>query len=244
MDNSFKILSFNGSHRSEEGFTDIVLSSFLQGAMSANAQCEVLYPSKQKIATCSGCGKCMFETPGVCNYTDDMTSVIAKMEQTDFLVFASPVYFDSMSSNLKKLIERLRVTLGAHFEFRIGRTYHVKRNKKEQKVVLIFTSGNPEEESFITISRIFHRIIDNMGWQLAGELHFPASHLLVTDPDLLLNQMKAVAMCGAEMATHGAIRKESLEAANKKYVNDPEAILEQMTQTILRIRKDRASGVC
>ncbi len=49
MQNSVsKIIAFNGSHRSEDGFTEIVLRKFIQGAASANAQCEVLYPSKKK----------------------------------------------------------------------------------------------------------------------------------------------------------------------------------------------------
>jgi multimeric flavodoxin WrbA len=64
----------------------------------------VLYPSKKKITSCQDCGKCLFETPGVCKYNDDMTSIILKMEEAELLVFASPVYFDSMSSNMKKTI--------------------------------------------------------------------------------------------------------------------------------------------
>ncbi|MCP3940594.1 MAG: flavodoxin family protein [Desulfobacteraceae bacterium] len=83
-----KIIAFNGSHRSEKGFTEIVLSRFLKGAESAKAQCEVLYPSKKKIVACESCGKCLFETPGSCKYNDDMGSIIFKMEEEDLLVFA------------------------------------------------------------------------------------------------------------------------------------------------------------
>ncbi len=232
------ILAINGSHRSEKGFTEIVLKNLLQGAVSANTQCEVLYPSKNKIFTCESCGKCLFETPGVCKYNDDMGLIIQKMEKADLLVFASPVYFDSVSSNMKKMLERLRSTLDAFFEFRNGRTYHLKSNQKKQKVILIFTAGNPERESFVSISRIFNRIIDNMGWQLEGEFHFPASHLLVAQPELLSNQLAAVTMCGQEIVTKGKITKELLEAANREYIDDPEMTLHHMTKMILQTRKD------
>ena len=122
----------------------------------------------------------------------DMGSIIQKMDVSDMLVFARPVYFDSMPSNIRKMIDRLRVTLDAFFEFREGRTYHLKRKKKKQNVILIFTAGNPERESFVSISRVFNRIIDNMGWQLEGEFHFPTSHLLVAEPELLSTQLEAV----------------------------------------------------
>lgn len=233
-----KILAFNGSHRSEEGFTEIVLRKFLKGAESARAHCEVLYPSKKKILPCESCGKCLFETPGVCKFNDDMKSIILKMEAADLLVFASPVYFDCMSSHLKKMIERLRSTLDAYFEFRDGRTYHLKRRPKRQKAVTIFTAGNPEMASFVSISRIFSRILDNMDCQLAGEFYFPASHLLVAEPDRLDRQLEAVAMAGKEFATGGSIGKALLDRANRAYIDDPVIVLEQMTRMILEMRKD------
>jgi len=237
-----KIIGFNGSHRSEKGFTEIVLKKFLKGAESTNAQCEVLYPSKKKIVACDSCGKCLFETPGVCKYNDDMESIIQKMEEADMLVFASPVYFDSMSSNMKKMIERLRSTLDAFFEFRNGRTYHLKSNKQKQKVALIFTAGNPERESFVSISRIFNRIVDNMGWELAGEFNFPASHILVAEPELLKSQLEALTLSGKEFASSRKISKGLLQEANREYIDDPSITLRHMTQMILKMRKDNQAN--
>jgi hypothetical protein len=143
----------------------------------------------------------------------------------------------------KKMIERLRSTLDAFFEFRNGRTYHLKSNRKKQKVVSIFTAGNPERESFVSISRIFNRIIDNMGWQFEGEFFFPASHLLVAEPERLSNQLEAVMMCGQEFVSEGKISRELLEAANREYIDDPSATLHHMTQMILKMRKNNGIGL-
>jgi multimeric flavodoxin WrbA len=232
-----KIIAINGSHRSDKGFTEIVLRKFIEGAESANAHCEVIYPSKKKITSCESCGRCLFETPGMCKYKDDMGAIISKMNEADLLVFACPVYFDSMSSNMKKMIERLRPTYGAFFEFRNGRTYHLKTVKKKQKAITIFTASNPERESFISISRIFNRIIDNMGNQLIGEFNFPASHLLVTQPELLTGQLEAVTMAGKEFATRGTISEELLVRANGEYIDNPEIAVQEMTSMILEIRR-------
>ncbi len=38
-----KILAFNGTHRSENGFTEIVLRNFLKGVASVDGQVEVIY---------------------------------------------------------------------------------------------------------------------------------------------------------------------------------------------------------
>ena len=239
MNAPVKILAINGSHRSEKGFTEIVLKSFLKGAQSANARCEVLYPSGKKITPCDSCGKCLFETPGTCKFRDDMESVIREMETADLIVFSCPVYFDGMPSHMKKMIERLRSTLDAAFEFRNGRTYHLKIRERRQSVVLIFTAGNPERDSFVSIRRVFNRIADNMGWQVKGELDFPASHLLVAEPHRLSGQLEAVTQCGRDIVTLGEIREEILAAANKTYVDSPETTLDHMSRMILQMRRDR-----
>lgn len=52
-----KIIAINGSHRSDKGFTEIVLRKFIEGAESANVHCEVIYPSREKITPCEICGR-------------------------------------------------------------------------------------------------------------------------------------------------------------------------------------------
>ena len=235
---ALKILAINGSHRNEKGFTDIVLKKFLKGAESVNAECEILYPSVQKIIPCESCGKCLFETPGICKFNDDMESIISKMDNADQMVFASPVYFDSISSNMQKMIERLRPTYDAHFEFRNGKTYHLKRFKKDQKIAVISTAGNPERGTFTSLDKILNRIIDNMGGTVVGEFYFPASHLIVTCPELLSTQFNALESAGKEFALNGKIGTELLEEGNKDYVGDPKIAVEQITQSILKMREE------
>lgn len=230
------ILAINGSHRTENGITEIVLRSFLEGVDSTNADYEVIYPARMNIMHCDSCGKCLFETPGVCKFHDDMKSVIAKMDAADLLIFASPVYFDSMPSMMKKMFERLRSTLSANFEFRDGRTYHTKTHTKDQKAITIFTAGNPEEESFFSISRIFNRIVDNMGGQLVAEFKFPASHLFITQPEILTSRLETMRTAGREFAANGKISGDLLEDATRAYFDDPEVVVRGKTRMILKMR--------
>lgn len=237
MPKPIKILVINGSHRCEKGFTQIALNHFLNGTKNTNSEYKTLYPSKKKIISCKSCGRCLFETPGICMLKDDMNSIIKKIDNSDILVFSSPVYFDSIPSDLKKMIDRLRVMLDAYFEFRDGRTFHLRHNANNKKVILILTAGNPEEESLVSTSRVFNRIIKNMGWELLGEFHFPASHLLVEKPELLSMQMKALNDCGKELILKGKIQEKLIKEANKNYIDNPREVVTQMTQNILKIRE-------
>ena len=80
-----------------------------------------------------------------------------------------------------------------------------------------------------------------MGWRSAGEFLFPASHLLVAEPERLDGQLRAVAMAGKAIALEGHIEESLVEEANKEYIDDPANVLEGMTRMILEMRKERAA---
>lgn len=238
MNKAFKIIAVNGSHRLEKGISEILLEKVLTGARSAGAHCEVIYPSKMEILSCKACHKCILETPGKCFQKDDMQLIIKKMQDSDLLVLAAPVYFDTMPSDMKRMFERLMPTLGPVFEFRKGRTYHLPVNSKKLNVVTISLCGNPEKKCLESIGATFRRIIDNMEWQLLGEFLFPSSHLAVTHPELLAGQLDALTEAGKESVSGHGISKEIIAAANRDYIEDPSAVIQQMNQ-IFQDLKDR-----
>ncbi|MDM8539437.1 hypothetical protein QUF70_22010 [Desulfobacterales bacterium HSG17] len=77
-----------------------------------------------------------------------------------------------------------------------------------------------------------------MGWQLAGEFQFPVSHLFIAEPEILASQLEAVPISGKELVLKGEISKAVLEKANSEYINDPKTTLHDMTQMILKMRKN------
>lgn len=237
MNQPFKILAVNGSHRSEKGMSEILLNTFLKGARSAGADCEVVYPSKMKIASCKACHKCILETPGICFQKDDMQSFLEKMEDADLLVLAAPVYFDTMPSDMKRMFERLMPTLGPVFEFRDGRTYHLPVSAKKPDIVSISLCGNPERQCLESLSRTINRIVKNMQGQLLGEFFFPSSHLAAVHPELLADQLDALARAGEEIATEGVISKVTIDDVNAEYIDDPAEVIEQMNQAFKALSK-------
>lgn len=232
-----RVTALNGSPRAENGFTNIVVNRFLAGAESAGAETGVLYPAKMKIAPCVGCLRCWFKTPGVCRHKDDMPKVIEAMASSDVLVFASPVYVDSMTGQMKTMFDRLVSYSQPFFEFEGSRSYHPKPSKRRIKVVAISVCGFPEREHFEPISITFRHICQNMRAEFLGELFFPASSLMASDPELVASQLDAVEKAGGEAVRNGAVSSETLEAANREYVEDPEKVCEQINEMFHNLRK-------
>lgn len=97
------ILAVAGSPR-VGGNTDLLLEAAAQGAVQEGAQVEFIRPSWMSFSACLHCGGCV--STGVCVLQDDMTPVYGLLEQMDGMLLASPVYFASVTAQLKGLIDR------------------------------------------------------------------------------------------------------------------------------------------
>ena len=110
------ILILSGSPR-KGGNTELLAEAFAKGA-SAQHHVEIVSVRDYNVNPCLGCNAC-FKSNGVCAQKDDMTILYEKMSQADMLVIASPVYFYSISAQLKAVIDR--------FHNPIRDTFHIKR---------------------------------------------------------------------------------------------------------------------
>ena len=101
---SKKVLILSGSPRNG-GNSDILCDEFMKGAKEAGNEVEKIRVSAKKIAPCSACYYCS-DHGGKCVHNDDMAEILQKMTDADVLVLASPVYFYSISAQLKAVIDR------------------------------------------------------------------------------------------------------------------------------------------
>lgn len=76
-------------------------NEFYRGAAEAGNNTEIIRLNEKKIGFCQGCYAC--EKLGKCFQNDDMNELAEKMLKADVIVFATPVYFYSMSGQLKTL---------------------------------------------------------------------------------------------------------------------------------------------
>lgn len=99
---SKKVLIIGGSPR-KDGNSELLCKEFARGANEAGNQTEYISLADKKIGFCTACYAC---EKGSCPQKDDAAGIIQKMLAADVIVLATPVYFYTMSAQLKALIDR------------------------------------------------------------------------------------------------------------------------------------------
>ena len=98
-----KILIILGGGR-KKGNTAQLVDAFMKGAMEAGHATELISLNQLQVNGCIGCNACRDGKP--CVQKDDFNSLVPKILEADLLVFASPLYFWTISSKIKAFIER------------------------------------------------------------------------------------------------------------------------------------------
>lgn len=99
-----KVLILSSSPR-RNGNSDTLCNEFLRDAQDSGNQVEKIFLKDKHINYCTGCSVCsMFQKP--CPQKDDAAEIVEKMIGADVIVMATPVYFYSMSAQMKTMIDR------------------------------------------------------------------------------------------------------------------------------------------
>ena len=149
-----KILILNGSPR-KNGKTASLVKAFTEGAESAGNEVKEFYIDGMNIASCKACEACS-RNGGYCPQKDDMEKINEAYIWADVIVFASPMYWGTITGQLKTTIDRLYA-----IQNRLG----------------YFSPGSQKETAFIMTARggyyqqaldFYHIFTDIMKWKNWG----------------------------------------------------------------------------
>lgn len=87
-----------------KGNTAQLIEAFVKGAEEAGHNVEVISLIRNEVKGCLGCNACRYGKP--CVQKDSFNDIAPKIKDADLLVFASPLYFWTLSSRIKAFIER------------------------------------------------------------------------------------------------------------------------------------------
>ena len=121
-----KIAVLNGSPRKEN--TEAMVQAFCEGAQAAGHEVEVYHVGRMKINGCLGCGYCHEKGEGNCIQKDDLEKIMPAYKEADIVVFASPIYYFTMTAQMQAAIQRM---------------YCIWKPLKAQKCALLLSSGSP-----------------------------------------------------------------------------------------------------
>ena len=96
-----------GSSPRKEGNSDVLCDRFARGASESGHEVEKIMLRDKKISPCNACYACM-ETHTYA-IKDNMADIFPKPQNAEVILLASPVYFYSVSAQMKALIDRCLV---------------------------------------------------------------------------------------------------------------------------------------
>lgn len=99
-----KVLILSSSPR-RGGNSDTLCNEFMRGAIESGNEAEKVFLRDKTIHYCTGCSTCSLHGKP-CPQKDDAAEIIEKMVAANVIVMATPVYFYTMSAQMKTLIDR------------------------------------------------------------------------------------------------------------------------------------------
>ncbi len=152
------ILILNGASR-KNGNTAQLIKAFTEGAVSSGNHVQAFYLQNMQIHGCLGCEGCSRARKGAenpCVQKDDMAEINKAFMTSDVVVFASPIYFWTISGPLKIATDRLYAELR-----------NLGYSGFPRKSVLLMTAGGNDYSQAVRWYETFER---NLGWTNLGEV--------------------------------------------------------------------------
>ena len=152
---TMKIIGIIASPR-KNGNTAWTVNKILEGANDQGAETRSWYFSDHDVGPCQGCLCCHDGDERGCVIDDDMQDLYGALAQADAIVLGSPVYMGQMSAQAKIITDRLFAQISPRF------SPHYQERVAKQKLVLVFTQGNPDpglfQEYFAYTKKIFQML--------------------------------------------------------------------------------------
>ncbi|MGE5832213.1 MAG: flavodoxin family protein [Methanomicrobiales archaeon] len=118
-----QVVAFNGSAR-KDGNTAILVRQVLSVLEKEGIRTELLQLAGERIQGCNACGLCMKEQNRRCAVEDDsVNDCIARMDEAEGILLASPTYFADVSPAMKALMDRagfVAMANGGMFRRKVG----------------------------------------------------------------------------------------------------------------------------
>ena len=151
----------------KQGSTVYLLNRFMAEMADRGIRTQTIHVAGKNILPCKGCGYC--EKKGFCVIRDDdMTQEIyALLRQAEVIVTASPVFFYSVTSQLKALIDRSQTLWSRKYRFRLSDPL-----KHTRKGFLLSLGGSQGKQLFDGVMLVAKYFFDAVDADFCGSLTY------------------------------------------------------------------------
>lgn len=153
---SKKIIVLNGSPR-KNGNTSALVKAFTKGAESVGNNVMEFFLDSMNIHGCKGCFGGGKSPKSPCVQKDDMEKIYPVYQEADIVVLATPLYYWTMSGQLKCAFDRL---------FAVAECDPDYHNPEKKCVLLMAAEGSGFEETLYW----YERLEKHIGWKNIGKV--------------------------------------------------------------------------
>lgn len=157
---SKKILVLNGSPRLG-GNTAVLSEQLAIGARELGADVEIIYLHEMDIQPCDACDACQSGGKG-CVIGDDMQDIYPKLRSSDAIVIATPVYWYSMTAQMKLCHDRW-------YALESGEDFELKG--KKLSLLMVYGDSDLHSSGGIIVIRTLEGSSRYVGMDFDGIVH-------------------------------------------------------------------------
>jgi multimeric flavodoxin WrbA len=151
-----KIAAIHGSPRKNQN-SDTLLDAIIDGMKLEQNQVRHIYTATENIKPCTACNACLKHQG--CIIADDMQDAYKVLDEADIVITATPVYFHSVTAQLKTFIDRTQAVWASKYVLE-----STMISRKRRLGFAICTGGPPKEKSYfdctLKVLDIFHKCIN------------------------------------------------------------------------------------
>ena len=161
-----KVLVLLGSPR-KKGNSAILADRIAKGAKAAGAKVETVFLHDLKIAPCNSCYACQKEKSKGCAIKDAMQDLYPKLLAADAWVIASPVYWFTMSAQMKIFMDRCFALLASGQDVFAG---------KRIAIAMSYGDADPFSSGCVNALRTFQDAFNYTRAKIVGMVYGTASN--------------------------------------------------------------------
>ena len=149
-----KVTVITGSAH-KKGTSALLADKFIEGAKEAGHEVFRFDAAFENVKPCLGCEYCSSHN-SECVHKDSMNTLGDKLIETDLVVFVTPLYYYTMSAQIKAVIDR----------------FHAKNAKitGNKKAMLFATSYGTDDWTMEGLEKTYEGTLRFMNWEDAGKL--------------------------------------------------------------------------
>ncbi len=149
-----KIVVLTGSPR-KNGNSAYLAEQFIKGAEEKGHEVFRFDCAFKQVEPCRACNRCGMDGP--CIFNDDFQELRPRLIEADMVVFATPMYYFSISAQMKRVIDRFYAING-----------QIKGAHKKAAFLMTYADTSRKEAEPMLVH--YHTLMDYLGWTSVGEV--------------------------------------------------------------------------